>query len=96
MKKSITWKISINLTLDSLETIMFNKGGMFKYEISENLLNYIKDHENDVDDDDDDMNKTPIKKIYEITVQMDRNEKGRFDFIVGEAKRHKESLNETE
>jgi hypothetical protein len=73
MKAEITKKITIDLTLDSSETIMFTKGGMHKIFIGSELFNDKYDE-------------------YEITIQIASNEQEHFDFITGEAKKHKERV----
>lgn len=76
MKLSITKKITLDLTLDSSEAIMFTQGGKHKINLKtdDDYHNY---NFNDYDD-------------VEITVQMARNDQGRFDFITKEAAKHRE------
>lgn len=89
MKANITKKIMLDLTLDSSETIMFTKGGKHKIEINPECL--IFDNTEDASDYDADEGEFIKKKcIIEISVQMDRSDKDRYDFITGEAKKHRE------
>ena len=76
MKYNIKKKVTLNLTLDSSEMIMFTKGGRHNVEIDPLDL---FTHENDLHNFE-----------FEITVQMERSELGRFEFITGEAEKHKE------
>jgi hypothetical protein len=72
MKLTITKKITLDLTLDSSETIMFTQGGKHKIDLN-------------TDEDLSEYNQ------IEITVQMERNAQGRFDFITGQAAKHREA-----
>jgi hypothetical protein len=83
MKWQITKKIIFDFTLDSSEAIMFTKGGRHeKVFIKENCY------------DDEDRFFPNISEFDEIIIrfQLERNDKGRFDFITGEAEKHKESV----
>ena len=76
MKLAITKKITLDLTLDSSETIMFTQGGKHKIDLK-------------TDDDYHNYNLNDYDQV-EITVQMERNAQGRFDFITGQAAKHRE------
>lgn len=77
MRYKLSKKIIIDLTLDSSETIMFNKGGMHKINIPSL---------NDV------ITETDLEGAcsVEITVQMQGDHQERFNFINKEAQKHKE------
>ena len=78
MKYRITRKIVLDITLDSSESIMFSQGGKHKINLDSRCL-----HIYDIDGD-------PENVELEIIVQMDKNDKGRHDFITEEAKKHRE------
>jgi hypothetical protein len=80
MKYKIKKKVTIDLTLDSSETLMLTKGGKHTMTIPHGVLALFSDRQ-DYDDDDN-----PYENVYcdvEISVQMERNEQGRFNFITG-------------
>jgi hypothetical protein len=88
MKKIIQRTITVSLTLDSSEAIMFTKGGMHKIKM--NLKDIFPERFGcDYDDDETDSNDD-----FTITIQMERDQQGRYDFITGEAKSHKEQCTE--
>lgn len=76
MKLSIKKKITFDLTLDSSEAIMFTQGGKHKINLK-------------TDDDYHNYNLNDYDEV-EFSVQLARNEQGRFDFITGEAAKHRE------
>lgn len=78
MKYEIKKKILIDMTLDSSEAIMFNQGGKHEICLSADTL------------DDLDWENCAI----EISIQMERNSQGRFDFITSEAAKHRVRENE--
>ncbi len=62
----------IDLTLDSSETLMLTKGGKHTMTIPRGMLALLSD--------------TQDKNIYydvEVSVQMERSEQGRFNFVTG-------------
>lgn len=72
MKRNIKRKVvvDLDLTLDSSEAIMFTKGGRHKINIDLSELFY-----DDVPLCDYEVN---------ISIQLERNQQGRFDFITSE------------
>lgn len=73
MKANITKIVFVDLILDSSETIMFTKGGKHKLNICpKDLFKDLEDLQN---------------CKLEISIQLERNEQGRFDFITNEAKK---------
>lgn len=70
MKSNVTKKITLELTLDSSEMVMFTRGGKHTTKIMGSKL--IPGCKEDVE--------------IEISIQMDRKEQGRFDFIAGSVK----------
>lgn len=82
MKINTKKKITISLTLDSSETIMFTKGGMHKIAVNpQGLFSEMELEEWELKD-----------KELEITIQMEHNEQGRFDFLTGESEKHKQRV----
>ena len=81
MKHSIRKKVYLDLTLDCSESVMYAKGGKHKVNFDSFYLQFY------------DSDGTPENVELEISIQMERNEKSRFDFINGEAERHKERVN---
>lgn len=69
MKADIKKKVTIDVTMDSSEAVMFTQGGKHTVEISPSLL---KDLGN---------------VTLEITVQLERNEQGRFNNVCGRIQR---------
>lgn len=69
MKHNIRKKIILNLTLDSSETVLFNKGGMHKINLNTGCLQF---HDSEGDSE-------PAE--LEITVQIERSQQGRHDFL---------------
>ncbi len=86
MKFKVIKKVLVDLTLDSSEAIMFTKGGRHTVSLTEDQLHGI-----DKDDDEDDFSGKN-QQIFEISVQLQRDDQGRFDFINGEASKHKERV----
>lgn len=82
MKHKITRKIFLDLLVDSSEAIMFMKGG--KHNISLDIVELI---------DPFDLKKNDI--LLDVSIQIDKEQKNRFDFITSEAMRHKDRENET-
>jgi hypothetical protein len=78
MKYEIKKKISLITTLSSSETTMFNQGG--KHSIILNLHN-------------EELELGGFDEL-ELSVQLERDEQGRFDFINSEAARHRKQLDE--
>ena len=81
MEYNLKKKITIACTLDSSESIMFGQGGMHK--ISMKKENYDEgEHGCDLD--------FSCYDELEITFQMEKDHRSRFNFIVGEANKNKE------
>lgn len=78
MKSKITKKICVELTLDSSEAIMFSKGGRHKIDLCTH--DFDSDHLNDHE--------------VEISIQIEKDQQGRYNFITGEAEKHKSSFSE--
>lgn len=74
MKYNISKKIILDITLDSSEALMFTKGGRHTIALNSSSLR--------INDSDDDIDHCDL----EINVQLERNEQGRFDFVVGRSK----------
>ncbi len=90
MKKNVKRIVTVNLTLDSSEMIMFTKGGIHKIKM--NLHDIFPDRFNsEYDEDESDPNDDFI-----ITVQMESVDLNRYNFISGEACRHKQRTLEEE
>jgi len=92
MKYTKTKVLRIDLTLDSSEMVMFTKGG--KHEIS-----FKQDYDPERENDDGWLFHQLKEDWDEIkfTVQLERNQQGRFDFVNDEAEKHKERVkNETQ
>ncbi len=81
MKYTIKRKIFLDATLDSSEMVMFTKGGKHKIELPLNALI--------LGDDDSDLYE------LEISVQMERSEQARFDFVTSKPKVTTDYINET-
>jgi hypothetical protein len=81
MKYKITKKLLIDATLDSSEMVMFTKGGKHSVSVKKTIY----------DDDEDTIGKIDFNSFDEIlfSVQMERSEQNRFDFIDGQAKTHR-------
>lgn len=84
MKFKIKKSITVDFTLDSSETVMFNKGGMHTIKILRSEIL----HEND---------DTNYEMVF--NVQMEKNSQARHDFITTEAakaihRRDEENKNE--
>jgi hypothetical protein len=73
MKVNYINKLFIELTLDSSEAIMFNKGGKHKIDLVTDLL------------------EQPFDSI-EVSIQLERDQQARHDWIQSEAVKHKYSL----
>jgi hypothetical protein len=73
MKYNIKKKIYLDMTLDSSELVMFNKGGKFKVEISSDILAAQIGY--------DDEGKLSRYVPVELSVQIDPAEKYRFNFV---------------
>ncbi len=86
MKTKISRKIILELTLDSSEAIMFTKGGQHTTTISSRTFFLDPPFSNDEKSDNLEIKEDSI----EISIQLERNEQGRFDFINSEANKHKE------
>lgn len=80
MKYTTIKTLTIELTLDSSEAIMFMKGGLHKVIIPK------------VGYDHDDKELPDIRDCdnITITVQIDKNQQPRFDWLKGEAQSNKE------
>ena len=76
MKAKIIRKIIVDLTLDSSEAIMFNKGG--KHKVSLLPLNFFNFSDSQYADAE-----------IEISIQIERGQQSRYDFITGESEKHK-------
>lgn len=77
MKHKITRKIFLELFVDSSEAIMFMKGG--KHNISLDigeLMDPFDSHKHEI--------------LLDIAIQIDREQKSKFDFITSEAMKHKD------
>lgn len=74
MKYKIKKKITVECTLDSSEAIMFTQGGKHTCVIPVNsILKEIQDQSFD--------DEKPVETQLEFTIQLQRSEQGRFDFI---------------
>jgi len=94
MKYNRTKKIIIDCTLDSSEAIMFNKGGKHSIKMDSDFFKFTKYHRSyDSDGEEDDF---ADNCEVEITFQIDKKDTSRFDFITGEACKHKERVKEEE
>jgi hypothetical protein len=85
MQCNIKKELYLNFTLNSSEAIMFNEGGKHSVNIKEAVY-------------EEDMNFDEYSKI-EVSFQLSKDDRSRFDFIAGEAKKHREQwdrINEEE
>jgi hypothetical protein len=97
MKYNISKIIKLNLTLNSSEAIMFTKGGRHDIEIPKELINALIEQSNPISYRDDitgNKEHLSLDTEYFLTIQMERNAQGRFDFITGEAASHKKQNEE--
>jgi len=73
--------MELYLTLDSSETLMFTKGGKHTFTLSLQMLSDLSDMwmKSNVLLYDDELEN--LKSNVNITIQMERDEQGRFDFV---------------
>lgn len=83
MKYELKKTLHIATTLDSSEAIMFNQGGRHQIVINPNLT-----------EDDDEDRKIEWHSFDEIVFSVQMVDKGRFDFITGEARKQKQQWEE--
>jgi hypothetical protein len=96
MKLSVNKTIKIRCTLDSSEAIMFNQGGAHKLKIDPKLLRELSkqcefeniDEEND--NENEGISEVHLESECIIEFQMERSAQGRFNFVIGEANKHRE------
>lgn len=78
--------LEINVTLDSSEAVMFNQGGKHTINLKESQSDYSEKESTPIDFEPFD--------VIAISFQIDKSHQARFNFIHGEAQKHRDQWDE--